>query len=166
MESMHKICHNILFTFLMGCGRAPNGIGHLMIVYDVESMLITVCYLKKTKKLWNWLVTRPKIHVTWSPPAHKHACKFPWMIGCFHVVPNAWPVLKSQPAPKFILVLDLVIGGLPMCVLSYIFAWHRGSSGQRPWVRLLHNLVHCHLARLCEDLFSAAIRDRERASRG
>ena len=58
------------------------------------------------------------------------------------------------------------IGGLPMCVLSYIFAWHRGSSGQRPWVRLLHSLVHCHLARLCEDLFSAAIRDRERSSRG
>ena len=26
----------------------------------------------------------------------------------------------------------LPIGGLPMCVLSYIFAWHRGSSGQRP----------------------------------
>ena len=59
-----------------------------------------------------------------------------------------------------------VIGGLPMCVLSYIFAWHRGSSGQRPWVRLLHSLVHCHLARLCKDLFSAAIRDRERSSRG
>ena len=58
------------------------------------------------------------------------------------------------------------IEGLPMCVLSYIFAWHRGSSGQRPWVRLLHSLVHCHLARLCEDLFSAAIRDRERSSRG
>ena len=60
----------------------------------------------------------------------------------------------------------IYIGGLPMCVLSYIFAWHRGSSGQRPWVRLLHSLVHCHLARLCEDLFSAAIRDRERSSRG
>ena len=50
------------------------------------------------------------------------------------------------------------IGGLPMCVLSYIFAWHRGSSGQRPWVRLLHSLVHCHLARLCEDLFSSDTR--------
>ena len=50
------------------------------------------------------------------------------------------------------------IGGLPMCVLSYIFAWHRGSSGQRPWVRLLHSLVHCHLARLCEDLFSSGMR--------
>ena len=24
------------------------------------------------------------------------------------------------------------IDGLPVCVLSYIFAWHRGSSGQRP----------------------------------
>ena len=77
---------------------------------------------------------------------------------------RAWSViyvtcneLKSLPA---------YIGGLPMCVLSYIFAWHRGSSGQRPWVRLLHSLVHCHLARLCEDLFSAAIRDRERSSRG
>ena len=50
------------------------------------------------------------------------------------------------------------IGGLPMCVLSYIFAWHRGSSGQRPWVRLLHSLVHCLLARLCEDLFSSGMR--------
>ena len=36
---------------------------------------------------------------------------------------------------------SLTIGGLPMCVLSYILAWHRGSSGQRPWVRLLHSLV-------------------------
>ena len=27
---------------------------------------------------------------------------------------------------------DDAIGGLPMCVLSYIFAWHWGSSGQRP----------------------------------
>ena len=63
----------------------------------------------------------------------------------------------------FSLHLCWPIGGLPMCVLSYIFAWHRGSSGQRPWVRLLHSFVHCHLARLCKDLFSAAIRDRERS---
>ena len=58
------------------------------------------------------------------------------------------------------------IAGLQMCVLGYIFTWHRGSSGQRPWVRLLHSLVHCHLAMLCEDLFSAAIQDREWSSRG
>ena len=48
----------------------------------------------------------------------------------------------------------LLIGGLPMCVLSYIFSWHRGSSGQPPWVRLLHSLGHCHLARLCK-IYSA-----------
>ena len=29
LESIHKFCYNILFTFLMDCGRAPNGIGHL-----------------------------------------------------------------------------------------------------------------------------------------
>ena len=58
------------------------------------------------------------------------------------------------------------IGGLPKCVLIYIFGWHRGSSGQRPCVRLLHSLLHCHLAGLCEDPCSAAIRDRERSSRG
>ena len=29
-------------------------------------------------------------------------------------------------------IFYISIGGLPMCVLSYIFAWHRGSSGQRP----------------------------------
>ena len=50
--------------------------------------------------------------------------------------------------------LGILIGGLPMCVLSYIFAWHRGSSGQPPWVRLLHSLGHCHLARLCK-IYSA-----------
>ena len=46
------------------------------------------------------------------------------------------------------------IGRLPMCVLSYIFAWHRGSSGQPPWVRLSHSLGHCHLTRLCK-IYSA-----------
>ena len=30
---MHKFGYNILFTFLMGRGRAPNGIGHLMLLY-------------------------------------------------------------------------------------------------------------------------------------
>ena len=59
----------------------------------------------------------------------------------------------------FGLVYDMIyqflgIGGLPMCVLSYIFAWQRGSSGQPPWVRLLHSLGHCHLARLCK-IYSA-----------
>ena len=28
---VHKFRYNILFTFLMDRGRAPNGIGHLMI---------------------------------------------------------------------------------------------------------------------------------------
>ena len=32
IESTHKFPYNILFTFLMDRGRAPNGIGHLMIL--------------------------------------------------------------------------------------------------------------------------------------
>ena len=31
IESTHKFPYDILFTLLMECGRAPNGIGHLMI---------------------------------------------------------------------------------------------------------------------------------------
>ena len=30
---VHKFRYNILFTFLMDRGRAPNGIGHLMILF-------------------------------------------------------------------------------------------------------------------------------------
>ena len=77
----------------------------------------------------------------------------------------AWRRAGDKPLSEPMMVRLLIhmshsasIGGLPMCVLSYIFAWHRGSSGQRPWVRLLHSLVHCHLARLCEDLFSSGMR--------
>ena len=40
IEGTHKFPYNILFTFLMDRGRAPNGIGHLMILghvmYDSE----------------------------------------------------------------------------------------------------------------------------------
>ena len=32
IESMHKFRYSILFTFLMDRGRAPNGVGHLMIL--------------------------------------------------------------------------------------------------------------------------------------
>ena len=32
---MHNFRYSILFTFLMGHGRAPNGIGHLMILYII-----------------------------------------------------------------------------------------------------------------------------------
>ena len=43
IECTHKFPYNILFTFLMDRGRAPNGIGHLMIlwyddmIYDMKS---------------------------------------------------------------------------------------------------------------------------------
>ena len=33
IERTHKFPYNILFTFLMDRGRAPNGIGHLMILH-------------------------------------------------------------------------------------------------------------------------------------
>ena len=32
IERTHKFPYNILFTFVMDRGRAPNGIGHLMIL--------------------------------------------------------------------------------------------------------------------------------------
>ena len=36
IERTHTFPYNILFTFLMDCGRAPNGIGHFMILtYDI-----------------------------------------------------------------------------------------------------------------------------------
>ena len=65
---------------------------------------------------------------------------------------------KSDPLATFFMFSECsnkaAIDGLPVYVLSYIFAWHRGSSGQPPWVRLLHSLGHCHLARLCK-IYSA-----------
>ena len=39
IESTHKFPYNILFTFLMDCGHAPNGIGHLMILVCQLSLL-------------------------------------------------------------------------------------------------------------------------------
>ena len=40
--------------------------------------------------------------------AHKYACKFLGMIGCFRVAPNSGPTLKSLLAPELWLVLDLI----------------------------------------------------------
>ena len=82
-------------------------------------------------------------------------CTNPNNVNCFGTIfPNLNFVFASNlsrpPGPYWI----RPIGGLPMCVLSYIFAWHRGSSGLPPWVRLLHSLGHCHLARLCK-IYSA-----------
>ena len=37
IESTHKFPYNILFTFLMDRRRAPNGIGHLMILLLYQS---------------------------------------------------------------------------------------------------------------------------------
>ena len=34
-----KFPYNILFTFLMDRGRAPNGIGHLMILYAIVTLV-------------------------------------------------------------------------------------------------------------------------------
>ena len=36
IKSIHKFRYNIFFTFLMDRGRAPNGIGHLMILSDLN----------------------------------------------------------------------------------------------------------------------------------
>ena len=36
IERTHKFPYNILFTFLMDRGRAPNGIGHLMILKEYK----------------------------------------------------------------------------------------------------------------------------------
>ena len=36
IKSTHKFPYDILFTFLMDRGRAPNGIGHLMILSEVH----------------------------------------------------------------------------------------------------------------------------------
>ena len=36
IERTHKFPYNILFTFLMDRGRAPNGIGHLMILMMIK----------------------------------------------------------------------------------------------------------------------------------
>ena len=37
-ESTHKLHYNILFTFLMDRGRAPYGIGHLMIARPKDGL--------------------------------------------------------------------------------------------------------------------------------
>ena len=50
IESTYKFPYNILFTFLMDRGRAPNGIGHLMILlwYD------RVCVMKIINIIVSW----------------------------------------------------------------------------------------------------------------
>ena len=50
IESTHKFPYNILFTFLMDRGRAPNGIGHLMILHFQN--LTTL--LTKIPNHWPW----------------------------------------------------------------------------------------------------------------
>ena len=47
IERTHKFPYNILFTFLMDRGRAPNGIGHLMI-------LVRQRWPKSGPGSWSW----------------------------------------------------------------------------------------------------------------
>ena len=60
VERTHKFPYNILFTFLMDRGRAPNGIGHLMI-------LLLVYYLEKKVEL-----TQAIKWVMWPDLLHRH----------------------------------------------------------------------------------------------
>ena len=48
VERTHTFPYNILFTFLMDRGRAPNGIGHLMILSLVQEMACRLCPLLLT----------------------------------------------------------------------------------------------------------------------
>ena len=46
IERTHKFPYNILFTFLMDRGRAPNGIGHLMILNNMLKIHDNIPHIK------------------------------------------------------------------------------------------------------------------------
>ena len=58
---------------------------------------------------------------------------------------------------------SIPIGGLQVCVLSCILAWHQGSFGLRGGLDCY--TVSFTATWLCEDLFSAAIRNHEQSRR-
>ena len=91
-QSTHKFPYNILFTFLMDRGRAPNGIGHLMILYiyicfgfiisnDFINLLVAVLHdvIRNRKQFfvkiqyggwppsWNCWLQSPPIKIQMSP---------------------------------------------------------------------------------------------------
>ena len=77
-ERTHKFPYNILFTFLMDRGRAPNGIGHLMILLYYYYYQIWIHIMKQTQlqnkywksKYWN-------ISMQWKPlPVWLYNMKF------------------------------------------------------------------------------------------
>ena len=55
IESTQKFPYNILFTFLMDRGRAPNGTGHLMILFKKEMHLEML-----SGKWWQFRLDRPQ----------------------------------------------------------------------------------------------------------
>ena len=62
IESTHKFPYNILFTFLMDRGRAPNGIGHLMIL----SLISWCAVLTNTPGLRDSVVMRVLSDFYWT----------------------------------------------------------------------------------------------------
>ena len=80
IERTHKFPYNILFTFLMDRGRAPNGIGHLMILYAL------LCSVLKTQTHSHahvftlttglWFGSRPAI--SGHPPEELPQRRLPW----------------------------------------------------------------------------------------
>ena len=61
IERTHKFPYNILFTFLMDRGRAPNGIGHLMILF-----ILWLRYFVWNFEGWHWISTPNIVHVNWE----------------------------------------------------------------------------------------------------
>ena len=66
IESTHKFIYNILFTFLMDHGRAPNGIGHLMIL-QLDQWRTQVTTWLTGGGMWAWWHVRDpgRQHLGW-----------------------------------------------------------------------------------------------------
>ena len=88
-----------------------------------------------------WLLPhslRPAVFIWWQfcilsiNPCSLSFCKRIYCLSWRHLERKSqkWTYVYNQWKHS---IVHFEIGGLPMCVLSYIFAWHRGSSGQRPW---------------------------------
>ena len=103
IERTHTFPYNILFTFLMDRGRAPNGIGHLMILLMVFiALLIVILASRLGKSQISPLCIHPLAH------AHiKEDFKVPrfWsFVRGIHQWPMDFPS-QSVDAAKSVIVL-------------------------------------------------------------
>ena len=115
--------HNTCFSlFLMSCSSPDWNLTARCSMVDLGRALARLtAFAISQKSMWvDWfkcglvmLMPQVEAKLDSSPDllyhslVHEHACKFLWMIGCFHMIPNLGLTPKSVLAPEFRLILDL-----------------------------------------------------------